>query len=520
MQHVLASKWRPKQFDQVIGQDPVVQALSNALTKKHLHHAYLFTGTRGVGKTTLARILSKCLNCESDITSTPCEQCLACQEINTGRFPDLYEIDAASRTKVEDTREILDNVQYTPTRGRFKIYLIDEVHMLSGHSFNALLKTLEEPPDHVKFLLATTDPQKLPATVLSRCLQFHLRPMSSQNIATHLQTVLEQESIPFEQPALKLISQAAHGSMRDALSLLDQGIAFGNATVHTNDIKTMLGAVDTEMVQQLLITLANGDIDAMLNISQIIDVQGIDYAKVVSSLLEQLHRITLLQLSTTRKTAQEPGSLADLAQQLSSEQVQLYYDIGMLGQKNASLAPTPRIGFEMTLLRMLAFTPYQERRPRENNVKPATQNEKPAKQQAATQKPTTQPRNGEQWLDLLNQLNLPGATNALAHACSLQKIENNTWHLCLNSSHKALLNDRHIERINNAIGHALGVSVQVHITVQDTQLESAAAIKKNREQKKLGETEALILKDKNVQKIMSEFDASIIKDSITIENNQ
>lgn len=520
MQHVLASKWRPKQFDQVIGQNPVVQALSNALTKKHLHHAYLFTGTRGVGKTTLARILSKCMNCENDITSTPCEQCLACQEINTGRFPDLYEIDAASRTKVEDTREILDNVQYTPTRGRFKIYLIDEVHMLSGHSFNALLKTLEEPPAHVKFLLATTDPQKLPATVLSRCLQFHLRPMSSQNISTHLQTVLEQESIPFELPALKLISQAANGSMRDALSLLDQGIAFGNATVHTNDIKTMLGAVDTEMIQQLLITLANGDIEATLNISQTIDTQGIDYCKVLSGLLEQLHRITLLQLSTARKTAQKPGSLADLAQQFSSEQVQLYFDIAMLGQKNVSLAPTPRIGFEMTLLRMLAFTPYQERRPRENKVVPATQNEKPPQQQAPTLKPTAQPRNGEQWLDLLNQLKLPGATNALAHACSLQKIENDTWHLCLSSSHKALLNEKHIERINQAACQVFNTPVKICITVTDDQIESAATIKKSRQQKKLDDTEGLILKDKNVQKIMSEFDASIIKDSITIENNQ
>jgi len=356
---VLARKWRPRSFREMVGQTHVLKALINALDNQRLHHAYLFTGTRGVGKTTIARIIAKCLNCETGITSTPCGTCSVCREIDEGRFVDLIEIDAASRTKVEDTRELLDNVQYAPSRGRFKVYLIDEVHMLSTHSFNALLKTLEEPPPYVKFILATTDPQKLPATILSRCLQFSLKNMSPERVVEHLSHVLAAENVPFEADALWLLGRAADGSMRDAMSLTDQAIAFGEGKVLAADVRAMLGSLDHGQVYGVLQALLEGDARALLEAVRNLAEQGPDWAGVLAEMLNVLHRVAIAQaLPEAVDNGQgDRERVLALAQALPAEDVQFYYQMGLIGRRDLPLAPDPRGGFEMVLLRMLAFRP-------------------------------------------------------------------------------------------------------------------------------------------------------------------
>ncbi len=356
---VLARKWRPRSFREMVGQTHVLKALINALDSQRLHHAYLFTGTRGVGKTTIARIIAKCLNCETGITSTPCGTCSVCREIDEGRFVDLIEIDAASRTKVEDTRELLDNVQYAPSRGRFKVYLIDEVHMLSSHSFNALLKTLEEPPPYVKFILATTDPQKLPATILSRCLQFSLKNMTPERVVEHLTHVLGVENVPFEDDALWLLGRAADGSMRDAMSLTDQAIAFGEGKVMAADVRAMLGTLDHGQVYDVLHALIEGDAKALLEGVRHLAEQGPDWNGVLSEILNVLHRVAIAQaLPEGVDNGQgDRDRVLALAQALPAEDVQFYYQMGLIGRRDLPLAPDPRGGFEMVLLRMLAFRP-------------------------------------------------------------------------------------------------------------------------------------------------------------------
>ena len=362
---VLARKWRPRSFGEMVGQGHVLKALINALDNQRLHHAYLFTGTRGVGKTTIARIIAKCLNCETGITSTPCGTCSVCREIDEGRFVDLIEIDAASRTKVEDTRELLDNVQYAPSRGRFKVYLIDEVHMLSTHSFNALLKTLEEPPPYVKFILATTDPQKLPATILSRCLQFSLKNMTPERVVEHLAHVLGQENIPFEQDALWLLGRAADGSMRDAMSLTDQAIAFGEGRVLAEDVRAMLGTLDHGQVFGVLQGLLDGNAKAVLEAVAHLAEQGPDWAGVLAEILNVLHRVAIAQAlpEAVDNGHGDRERVLALAQALPAEDVQFYYQMGLIGRRDLPLAPEPRSGFEMVLLRMLAFRPAGEAAP-------------------------------------------------------------------------------------------------------------------------------------------------------------
>ncbi|WP_296250685.1 DNA polymerase III subunit gamma/tau [Pseudomonas sp. UBA4194] len=356
---VLARKWRPRSFREMVGQTHVLKALINALDNQRLHHAYLFTGTRGVGKTTIARIIAKCVNCETGITSTPCGECSVCREIDEGRFVDLIEIDAASRTKVEDTRELLDNVQYAPSRGRFKVYLIDEVHMLSSHSFNALLKTLEEPPPYVKFILATTDPQKLPATILSRCLQFSLKNMTPERVVEHLSHVLGVENVPFEDDALWLLGRAADGSMRDAMSLTDQAIAFGEGKVLAADVRAMLGTLDHGQVYGVLQALLEGDARGLLEAVRHLAEQGPDWNGVLAEMLNVLHRVAVAQaLPEAVDNGQgDRDRVLAVAQALPAEDVQFYYQMGLIGRRDLPLAPDLRSGFEMVLLRMLAFRP-------------------------------------------------------------------------------------------------------------------------------------------------------------------
>lgn len=382
---VLARKWRPRSFREMVGQTHVLKALINALDNQRLHHAYLFTGTRGVGKTTIARIIAKCLNCETGVSSTPCGQCSVCREIDEGRFVDLIEVDAASRTKVEDTRELLDNVQYAPSRGRYKVYLIDEVHMLSSHSFNALLKTLEEPPPHVKFLLATTDPQKLPVTILSRCLQFSLKNMPPERVVEHLSHVLSVENVPFEDDALWLLGRAADGSMRDAMSLTDQAIAFGEGKVLAADVRAMLGTLDHGQVYGVLQALLEGDARALLEAVRHLAEQGPDWAGVLAEILNVLHRVAIAQaLPEAVDNGQgDRDRVLALAQALPAEDVQFYYQMGLIGRRDLPLAPDPRSGFEMVLLRMLAFRPAGNddapRTPLKTlGISPATADSKPA----------------------------------------------------------------------------------------------------------------------------------------------
>ena len=356
---VLARKWRPRLFREMVGQTHVLQALINALDNDRLHHAYLFTGTRGVGKTTIARILAKCLNCEAGVSSEPCGVCSACREIDEGRFVDLIEVDAASRTKVEDTRELLDNVQYAPSRGRYKVYLIDEVHMLSSHSFNALLKTLEEPPAHVKFLLATTDPQKLPVTILSSCLQFSLKNMLPEKVVEHLRHVLAEEQIPFDDESLWLLGRAADGSMRDGLSLTDQAIAFGNGQLQAGEVRSMLGTIDHGQVFGLLNALATGDARGLLAAVAELAEQGADFSGVLAELISTLQRVAIAQVlpDAADNSLGDQERVLDLAGRISAEDVQLFYQLALHGRRDLPLAPDPRGGFEMALLRMLAFRP-------------------------------------------------------------------------------------------------------------------------------------------------------------------
>jgi DNA polymerase-3 subunit gamma/tau len=356
---VLARKWRPRNFQEMVGQGHVLKTLINALDNGRLHHAYLFTGTRGVGKTTIARILARCLNCETGITSTPCGQCSACQEISEGRFIDLIEVDAASRTKVEDTRELLENVQYAPTRGRFKIYLIDEVHMLSNHSFNALLKTLEEPPPHVKFLLATTDPQKLPVTVLSRCLQFNLKNLSPERLVEHMRHILGQEGIAFDEGALWQLGRAAQGSARDCLTLLDQAIGFCEGRLDEAGVAEFLGNLDRSVIVALMDALVAQDAARILELVNEAATNSPDFAAILQELLSWLHRVAIAQVvpGAIDNAQGDREQILAHAAALPAELVQLYYQIALKGREELPHAPDARSGLEMTLLRMLAFTP-------------------------------------------------------------------------------------------------------------------------------------------------------------------
>lgn len=358
---VLARKWRPRNFAEVLGQGHVLKALINALDGDRLHHAYLFTGTRGVGKTTLARVFAKALNCELGVSSRPCGTCSACRELDEGRFVDLIEVDAASRTKVDETRELLDNVQYAPTRARYKVYLIDEVHMFSNHSFNALLKTLEEPPPHVKFLLATTDPKRLPVTILSRCLQFNLTRLSSAQLARHLGAVLDAEGIAYEAPALQLIAQAASGSVRDSLSLLDQAIAHGGGRVGAADAGAMLGTVDQERVHKLLSAVALGEATKVVACARDLGDYVPDYGQVLAEMLSLLRRIAVVHaLGAEAGGVEDEPLVFELAERIAADECQLFYQIALTGRRDLAFSPDPEAGFEMTLLRMLAFRPVAD----------------------------------------------------------------------------------------------------------------------------------------------------------------
>lgn len=461
---VLARKWRPRNFAQLAGQEHVVQALTNALTQGRLHHAYLFTGTRGVGKTTIARIFAKSLNCESGVTATPCGVCSACTEIDSGRFIDMMELDAASNTQVDNMRELLESALYAPTSGRFKVYIIDEVHMLSKSAFNAMLKTLEEPPAHVKFILATTDPQKIPVTVLSRCLQFNLKQLPPALILTHLQYVLGQENIPFENGALNLVARAAQGSMRDALSLMDQAIAYSSGKVDEVLVRTMLGAIDQGYLFDLLKNLKAGDGAGLLRIADDMAIRSLAFEAALQDLATLLHRIALAQTIPDAIAADEPerARLLELAQQFTPEEIQLNYQIVIHGRNEIELAPDEYAGFTMTLLRMLAFAAQGTGAAAGGSVQavrvaptgpayPASRVEPVVARPIATEStPVMQPvavrvapgESGLDWNALLSQLGLQGMARELAKHSVLGSFSDGRLVLNLAPQHKHLQNNK------------------------------------------------------------------------------
>ncbi len=565
---VLARKWRPRTFAELAGQSHVVRALGNALEQNRLHHAWLFTGTRGVGKTTIARILAKALNCETGITAHPCGECTACRQIDAGRFVDLIELDAASNTGIDNMREVLDNAQYAPTAGRFKVYIIDEVHMLSKAAFNSMLKTLEEPPGHVKFILATTDPQKIPVTVLSRCLQFNLKQMPPELVAKHLEHILSEERIPAEAAALQRIAHAAHGSMRDALSLLDQAIAYGGEQVLDADVQHMLGGLDRSDLLQLLDALADRDGTALLERSARLLQQGVDAASALQEIARLLHQIALFQTvpEALDEALDERAAIEALAARLDSETVQLYYQICLLGRRDLPLAPDETAGFNMVLLRMLAFHPETSTggpaggntarlQPAPGATRTAASALTAARAQTAptrtmsaaepsspvaapqpqvtepppavaTSAPVTAASTGtatgtatspaaslvsaQDWIDLIAGLKLGGQARMLATECELAAAADTSIRLRLAQAHRHLAEPSYQTRLAEALGRHFGQPIRLEIDLcEQIALSPQRQQSEQRAQRQLA-AEQLAQDDRFVQESIEQFGARVI----------
>ena len=556
---VLARKWRPRIFSELVGQAHVVRALGNALDNDRLHHAYLFTGTRGVGKTTLARIFAKSLNCEHGVGSTPCGECSICREIDEGRFIDLLEVDAASRTKVDQTRELLDNVPYAPVRGRYKVYLIDEVHMFSDSSFNALLKTLEEPPPHVKFLLATTDPQKVPLTVLSRCLQFNLKRLPLEQIQDYLQTLLEREGVEHETRALTLLAKGADGSMRDALSLLDQAIAFGGGKVLEQDVQAMLGSVAGDVVHQLLEALAEQDGSRLLALVAELSELAPDFGGVLQDLLSLLYRVALVQAvpDAVDNSSGDQEQVIALAAKLAPEDVQLFYQIGLIGQRDLPLAPDPRAGFDMVLLRMLAFRPAEagaatsgmagqgagpgKKKPAEKvppeSVAPRSQPEKhtaptptptPLSAIVNTQRdavvappmaasggtPVDRPVEFRHWHQVVESLTLGGIARQLANNCLYDYWDGVTLGLKLDQAHQHMLVGSTQQRLQQALEQYIDREVKLKIVPATMEAATPARLQAEAAADRQKEAEAAFARDPMVRALEDKLGASVIDGSV------
>ena len=541
-------KWRPKTFESLVGQEHVVRALTHALTDQRLHHAYLFTGTRGVGKTTLARILAKSLNCESGITATPCGVCSACTEIDTGRFVDLLEVDAATNTKVDEMRQLLENAVYAPTRGRFKVYVIDEVHMLSNSAFNAMLKTLEEPPEHVKFILATTDPQKIPVTVLSRCLQFNLKQMTPPLIAGHLKHILSVEAISAEPGALNLISRSAAGSMRDALSLLDQAIAHGAGKVEEAQVRDMLGTVDLDYLFLILDALLAGDAAGMLKVADDMAMRSLSFDAALQELAGLFTRLQVAQLApqAVADDLPERSRILDLAARLDPEFVQLGYQIAVHGRKELSLAPDEQAGFVMTLLRLHVFrpalpgdvpTPRQasaaSNQSKPKNVVPANvpviapqavmavEPEPPivcispeASDQTVAESPVEKAPVSEDWHEILEALKLGGMARELGQHCELRSIDVAKVVLCLSPVHRHLQMKPAQDKLQQVLSEYFGRSLQLSIDLDAVAGDTPAAAAQRQKRERQDQAVASVEQDDFVREVIDLFDAKLIESSI------
>lgn len=540
---VLARRYRPQRFADVIGQDHVVRALANALDQQRLHHAYLLTGTRGVGKTTLARIFAKALNCQKGISAEPCGECAACVEISQGRFADFIELDAASHTGIDNMREIMDGAQYVPTAGRFKIYLIDEVHMLSKAAFNAILKTLEEPPAHVKFILATTDPQRIPITVLSRCLQFNLKQMSPAEIGVQMQKVLNDEGIEYEAPALQLIARNAEGSMRDALSLLDQAIAYGAGKVGEDTVRAMLAAVDASYLFSLLEALAAHDATRLISEIDAIAARSVDFEIALQELAILLHRVALAQTlpDAVLEDTAERERIVDLAQRIDAEMVQLYYQIALNGRRDFAVAPDAYAGFSMPLLRMFAFTPERElsassraptpakpARPeptqpqaRASAAQPAAVRSQPAVSPVAevTDSPagdaTSAPVTFDgDWLALVGRLKAGGMARMLAEQCEVKSFADGALLLCINEAHRHLFEKPYQEKLRQELRQLLGAALRVQFELGSVSGMTPARVAEDDRAARLAKAKAAIDADPYVQGLVSGLGAQVIESSI------
>ena len=552
---VLARKWRPHRFPELVGQEHVVRALSNALDSGRVHHAFLFTGTRGVGKTTIARIFAKSLNCERGQSSTPCGECSSCMDIDAGRFIDLLEIDAASRTKVDDTRDMLDNVIYAPTRGRYKVYLIDEVHMLSGHSFNALLKTLEEPPPHVKFLLATTEPEKLPVTVLSRCLKFNLKRLLPGQISGQMRHILDAEGISYEADALPELARAADGSLRDGLSLLDQAIAYGGGNVRADEVRAMLGTIERGQVFALLNAVNAGDGAALMTEVDRLAEFSTDYASVLDEVAGVLHQVQLKQLISDYAGVEgsDNAGVDALAGALQPEAAQLYYQIAITGRRDLPMAPNPRAGFEMTLLRMLAFRPAPASEaagrasasaaPTPPVAKGAQSTQAPSLPAArATQPPATSPQHPpakfaqpapvvespkavapvptppadlSDWPALIEAAGLRGPVGQLAQHATLLGIDDHAVRLALKPQHEHLNSAPLVVLMEQKLSGLLGRTLRVRFEKAGMVVaEAPAEIALRERSQRQNDAELAMNGDPVVQALLRDFDARILPDSV------
>ena len=545
---VLARKWRPGSFREMVGQEHVLRALINALDQDRLHHAYLFTGTRGVGKTTIARILAKCLNCEQGVSSEPCNECGSCVEIAEGRSVDLWEIDAASRTKVEDTRDLLDNVQYAPTRCRYKVYLIDEVHMLSSHSFNALLKTLEEPPPHVKFLLATTDPQKLPATILSRCLQFNLKNMVPEQVVAHLSHVLDQEKVAYQEPALWLLGRAADGSMRDALSLTDQAISFGSGKLTEADVRSMLGAVELSFVFQMLDAVMAGDSSAALAVIGHLSEHAPDFEGALDELISLIHRVAIAQAvpDAIDNNWGDAERVGQIAKAITQEDAQLFYQVAINGKRDIGLAADPRSGFEMLVLRMIAFRPaavldesltpddlQPGALPLANTVAGEVDSplKKPLDAPAGTapELPDAEPigeaspapallelsaLTPDNWVDTLEKLGLVGIVYNIAANCELRSRDGNSLEFVLDRNSSSLFNEGHAGKMRMALENYFGIALSVSVAPGELSGETPAMIETRRTEHRQREAVIALEGDLLLQQLIERFDGELDRTSI------
>ena len=523
---VLARKWRPRNFSTLVGQEHVVRALNHALSEQRLHHAYLFTGTRGVGKTTIARILAKSLNCESGITATPCGTCSACVEIDSGRFVDLLEVDAATNTKVDEMRQLLENAVYAPTRGRFKVYVIDEVHMLSNSAFNAMLKTLEEPPEHVKFILATTDPQKIPVTVLSRCLQFNLKQMPASAITGHLANILQAENVSFDAGALALISRSAAGSMRDALSLLDQAIAHGAGKVEEDQVRSMLGTVDRDYVFAILDALAAGDASAMLAVAADLGMRSLSFSAALQELAALFTSLQIAQCVPSAIDDDDPARerLLALAAAFSPELVQLGYQIAVVGRNELPAAPDEYSGFIMTLLRLHTFRPStvadvvgaaRQVVPRSPVVLASSQAPQPVVvPQRVVPEPQLAGANNSEWSAIVATLNLSGLARTLAQHCELRSLDDQECLLRLAPAHSHLQMKPAPERLQQALSDHVGRPLRVRFELADNEVDTPAAVAGKDRQQRLEKAMAAIEQDGFVRDVIESLDASVIESSI------
>jgi DNA polymerase III subunit gamma/tau len=526
----LARKWRPRLFADLVGQEHVLRALVHALDNDRLHHAYLFTGTRGVGKTTIARILAKALNCEEGVSSTPCGVCGSCRDIDAGRFVDLIEVDAASRTKIEDTRDLLDNVQYSPARGRYKVYLIDEVHMLSRHSFNALLKTLEEPPPHVKFLLATTDPQNLPVTVLSRCLQFNLKRLPVSMIRERLRLVAENEALEFEAPALDLLARAADGSLRDALSLLDQAASHGGGQLAEKDVAEMLGTVDREHAVRLLDAVAAGDGPRILAEMAVLDERVPDYGDVLGTIAALVQRAAVLQAAPDLDDDEDglTERARPLANTTAPEDLQLWYQVAVAGRRDLPLAPSPRAGCEMVLLRMLAFrfaapdelragpvpaVPEKAART-PSAAQPAQRAPAPVAQPAPRAAPRAAAAGADDWEQMVERMGLSGATRQLARHCSYDGRAGGVVRLSIDPAHEILATSAQQERLREALSRHFGETMRLQLDLKKPTVETPAEREQRAAAERQRQAEHAIEEDPLVREMQKVFDATVDRDSI------